>query len=91
MNLRTIRAKAKSYLKRRAGDKLSRLPEAIRQHGQSGLMPTDPVARAYVELSQAGIAAMDASIGGGAEHEAGCRQFEEAYGRWQRTLQEAEI
>lgn len=91
MNIRTIRAKVRSFLRLRAGDMLSRLPQDLRRYGESAVMPADPVARAYIELTQAAIRAMDASIGGGPEHDAACLQFEEAYGQWQRALQGGEV
>jgi hypothetical protein len=89
MNIRTIRTKVRNFLKRRADDTLSRLPREIRRFGASGVMPVDPVARAYVALTTASLAAMDGSIGGDG-HDAACRRFQEKYDSWQGTLKEVE-
>ncbi len=90
MNRRSIQRMIRSVLRRRGGTALAALPQKLQEHGRTGELPADPLARSYIELNTAALVVMDQSIGG-AGHEAACREYEQRLADWQRALREAGI
>ena len=67
---------------------LARLPLRLQRYAESGELPDDAMAAAYVTLADAAAMAMDSSIGGDG-HEAACQEYETAATNWKETLREA--
>lgn len=82
--LRQIEQRLRRVRQRIGQGKLSRLPEALKQHAATGQIPDDPLTAAYVELNQAALAAMEASVSG-ADHEAAVEAYRAALAGWQRA------
>ncbi len=83
--LRQIEQRLRRVRQRIGQGKLSRLPEALKQHAATGQIPDDPLTAAYVELNQAALAAMEASVSGG-DHEAAVQVYEQALTDWNECL-----
>jgi len=83
--LRQIEQRLRRVRQRIGQGKLSRLPEALKQHAATGQIPDDPLTAAYVELNQAALAAMEASVSGG-DHDAAVEAYQAALGDWQQAL-----
>lgn len=88
MRPRQIRQKLRALRKRQGAVLLAGLSDAIRRHAESGELPDDPMARAFVQMNQAAQRAMDLSVGGGDQHDQACQQFTAAHDKWQHVLQE---
>lgn len=66
---------------------LAKLWQALTEYERTGKLPTAPMPKAFIEMCRASEKAMDLSIGGdSAEHEAACREFDQAYERWGRAV-----
>lgn len=58
--------------------------EQLQQYAAEGTLPSDPLTAAYVRLTRAALAAMNASVAG--DHEAACEQYEAALAEWQNEV-----
>ncbi len=86
--LRQIEQRLRRVRQQIGRGKLARLPEALRQYAASGEVPADPLAAAYVRLTEAAQRCMVTCIGGDeATHEQAVRAYEAALAEWQQTLQ----
>ena len=83
--LRQIEQRLRRVRQRIGQGKLSRLPEALKQHAATGRAPSDPVAAAYIRLNEAALNAMSASVGG-TDHEAAVGRYQEALADWNECL-----
>jgi len=86
--LRQIEQRLRRVRQQIGRGKLARLPEALRQYAASGEVPADPLAAAYVRLTEAALDAMNSSVGGG-DHEAACERYSVALSDWQRACRGA--
>ena len=59
--------------------------EELQRYAADGTPPEDPLTAAYVELNQAALAAMEASVSGG-DHEAAVQVYEQALTDWNECL-----
>lgn len=81
--LRQIEQRLRRVRQQIGRGKLARLPEALRQYAASGEVPADPLAAAYVRLTEAALDAMNTSVGG--DHGQAAPQYQQALSNWQRA------
>lgn len=90
MNGRQIAKKLRTLLRRRGGAALAALPQKLQEHGRTGEPPADPLAKAFVAMNAAALAAMDSSIGG-ADHQVACEAYGVALDGWSTALKESGV
>ena len=84
MRLHRIRTELTSIRRQLRAGKRQVCQEELQRYAADGTPPEDPLTAAYVELNQAALAAMEASVSG-ADHEAAVEAYRAALAGWQRA------
>lgn len=70
--------------------RLAGLPGELQRHAETGVAPTNPLAKSYIALTEAALTAMDASIGGSG-YAGACEAYQQRLAEWHQQLKDSGI